>query len=332
MQARPTRRRFLAITAAAAGAAASPLPSAAGAPLHVWTGTALGAMASLRLYHPDAESARRSIDRCRAEIGRLERVFSLYRPDSAVSRLNAIGELFGPPLDLVRLLDESRRISLLTDGAFDVTVQPLWLLFATHFAQPSADPSGPSPEAIHAARDRVGQRRIEISADRIRFTRPGMAVTLNGIAQGYVTDRIADLLRNEGLESVLVDLGEARALGDHPDGRPWQAALSNPQGGAELHRLPLKDRALGTSAPAGFLFDFGRRFGHLFDPRTGRPAARYASVSVVAPDATMADALSTAFAQLPSAQIASILAERPNAAAYLLHRDGRRERIGLLPA
>ena len=212
-----------------------------------------------------------------------------------------------------------------------MTVQSLWLLYATHFAHPGADPSGPSQAVLRAARDRVGQCSLEFTADRVRFARPGMAVTLNGIAQGYVTDRIAELLRMEGLESVLVDLGEARASGRHPDGRPWRAALSDPQGGGDLRRLPLENRALATSAPGGFQFDRRGRFGHLFDPRTGEPTARYSSVSILAADATTADALSTAFAQLPSARIARIIAERPGVAVHLLHRDGRREEIGRLP-
>lgn len=332
MRLRPTRRRFLAITAAAAGVVGVPARGFAGTAPHVWTGTALGAMASLRLYHPDAETAHRLIARGHSEIRRLEGIFSLYRPDSAVSRLNASGELQAPPFDLVRLLDESRRVSLLTDDAFDVTIQPLWLLYAGHFARSDADPSGPSQTAVRSACDRVGQGSIEIAADRIRFARPGMAVSLNGIAQGYVTDRIAELLRNEGLENVLVDLGEARALGCHPDGQPWRAALADPQGGSELKRLSLRDRALATSAPTGFRFDREGRFGHLFDPRTGRPAARYASVSVLAPDATAADALSTAFAQLPRDRIARIVSEHSGVAAHLLHPDGRREEIGVLPA
>jgi thiamine biosynthesis lipoprotein len=332
MPAGPTRRRFLAITAAAAGAAALPLPGSAGAGPHVWTGTALGAMASLRLYHPDAKTAHRLIERCRAEIGRLERVFSLYRPDSAVSRLNAAGELVRPPLDLVRLLDEGRRVSLLTGGAFDVTVQPLWRLFAGHFARPGADPAGPPVAAVRAALERVGFRHVQIGPDLVRFVRPGMAVTPNGIAQGYVTDRVAELLQRGGLQNVLVDLGEARALGGHADGRPWRAALADPRGGADLRRLALENRALATTAPAGFVFDAAGRFGHLFDPRSGRPASRYAALSVLAPDATTADALSTGFAQLPVAQIAEIVARRPGLAVHLLRPDGRRQEIGTLPS
>lgn len=322
------RRRFLAITAAAA--AAVPLPSAGAAgdvPLHVWNGTALGARASLRLYHPDAAIAEGLLDACRAEIERLERVFSLYRPDSAVSRLNAAGRLDAPPLDLVRLLDEGRRISNLTDGVFDVTVQPLWRLFAEHFARAGAAASGPDEAAIQQSLERVGYRHVEIDSDRIRFGRPGMSVTLNGIAQGYVTDRVAELLRNEGMDNVLVDLGEGRAFGSHSDGRPWVAALEDPVAGGIFLRLPLVNGAIATSAPAGFAFDPAGRFGHIVDPRSGRPGGIYASVSVVAPDATTADALSTAFVQMSRGDIAWAARGQQSLSVHLLHGDGRHEKL-----
>lgn len=323
-----SRRRFLAVTAAAGGTAVLRTGRAAAAPaLHVWNGTALGARASLRLYHTDEGQAQRLIAACRAEIERLERVFSLYRPDSAVSRLNAAGRLDAPPLDLVRLLDEARGISVLTGGVFDVTVQPIWRLFAAHFAEPGAAATGPHEDAVREVLARVGYRHVEIGSDSIRFGRAGMAVTLNGIAQGYITDRVAELLRREGLENVLVDMGEGRALGSHPGGRPWVAALEDPVAGGTYLRLPLVNRALATSARSGFVFDAGGQFGHLVDPRSGRPGGRYASLSVLAQDATTADSLSTAFAQMAEADIASTIDGR-EVSVHLLCDDGVHRALG----
>jgi thiamine biosynthesis lipoprotein len=318
------RRRFIAIAAAAGAAAAA--PARAAADVHVWNGTALGARASLRLHHPDRAEAERLIDACVVGIARLERIFSLYRPDSALRRLNAAGELAAPPLDLVRILQESRQLSRETGGAFDVTVQPLWQLYAEHFAAPDADPTGPPADAIAEARSRVGSDALTVAADRLGFEQPGMAVTLNGIAQGYVTDRVAELLQNAGLKRVLVDLGEARAIGRHPDGRSWRAALADPKGHA-FHRVDLEDRALATSAPSGFVFRNNGRSHHLFDPRTGRPHALYASVSVLAPDATSADGLSTAFVQMPEPAISRTLVARRGAGVHLLHHDGRHQQL-----
>ena len=154
MMASPTRRRFLGIAASAGGLALLPIRTAraASSDLHIWRGVALGADACLQLHHPDPAESNRLIRLCLEEVGRLERLFSLYRPDSALVRLNRTGELADPPMDMVRLLSEAARFSRLTDGAFDVTVQPLWRLYADHFARSGADPAGPPPAATEAVR------------------------------------------------------------------------------------------------------------------------------------------------------------------------------------
>jgi thiamine biosynthesis lipoprotein len=198
---------------------------------------------------------------------------------------------------MVTLLSTARQISELTDGAFDVTVQPLWRLYADHFNQPDADPNGPPETTIESAKSLVDYTAVDVSSSKIRLARRGVAITLNGIAQGYITDRVADLLRAHGIEQTLIDLGEIRALGSRPDGRPWQVAIErgNRQGPIEL-----VDRAIATSSPMGTAFDRSGRFHHLFDPDTGRPSATCEQLSIVAKRATLADALSTALATMPA--------------------------------
>ena len=132
-------------------------------------------------------------ERALAEVRRLERIFSLYREDSALVALNARGALEAPPPELVELLTECRKYAELTEGAFDPTVQPLWQLFAAHFSQAGADPAGPPQAAIDDALDRVGHQHLVFDRNRVVFARRGMGLTLNGIAQGYITDRVVDL-------------------------------------------------------------------------------------------------------------------------------------------
>jgi len=315
-----TRRRFLTITAAAAGVAAIPAVGGAAAPVE-WRGTALGAEALMRLHHPDAALAWRLIADCLAEVERLESVFSLHRADSALCRLNRDGMLEAPPLDLVVLLNEAKRYGDLSDGAFDVTVQPLWDLHARHFAVPGADPSGPLEEAVAAARALVDYRQIDVGSDRIALGRRGMAVTLNGIAQGYITDRVAARLRAAGLEHVLIHLGETRALGSGADGRPWSVGIADP---SAPERLPVRtiDLADGAVATSG---GYGTRFSahchHLFDPATGRSADHVDAVTVLAPTATAADALSTALAVVPPSEASRLLAAGAGARAIMQTRD-----------
>lgn len=282
------RRRFISLTAAAAGLALLPGRRGWAAEPLVWRGNALGADASLTLYAPDQAGARRLLAQSLAELERLERIFSLYRDDTALVRLNRQGFLDEAPAELVELLSISRHFSQLSDGAFDVTVQPLWELYAAHFSQANADPAGPSEAAIAHARPRLGWRGVTIDSRRIAFARPGISVTLNGIAQGYVTDKVADLLRRQGMTHVLVDMGEIQAIGPRPDGTPWRVGLD---GAGEIG---LTDRAVSTSSPDGTRFS--PNCNHLFDPKTGHCSQMPGTVSVVAPSATIADALSTAIA------------------------------------
>lgn len=319
------RRRFITIAAAAAG-----LPllypgsrPAAATPLQIWTGAALGADAMLQIQHPDPHQADRLIADSLREVARLERVFSLYQPDSALVRLNRAGRLDDPPADLLRLLAQSARFSQLTSGAFDPTVQPLWDVYAEHFSRPDADPTGPPHAAIAAALQRVGYRYIELSARHIRFGLPGMALTLNGIAQGYITDRVVELLRNAGMQHALVDMGETRAIGGHPSGGAWRVGLQQPGERRKIgQRIALQDQAVATSGGYGTLLDPAGRFNHIFDPHTGGSSWRYRSVSVVAPDATTADALSTAFSLMPLPRAVEV-ARKLKLQAWFVLDDGR---------
>ena len=294
---RTTRRRLLTIMGAAAGMTLAPsLGRAATAPRWRWRGTALGAKAEIVLIHPDETVAKKLIRLATGEIERLEAIFSLHRADSELIRLNRHGRLKAPSHDMTILLASARQISELTEGAFDVTVQPLWHLYADHFARPDADPDGPSPAAIAAARRLVDYRAIDIEPSEIRLARPGMAITLNGIAQGYITDRVADLLRAHGIERTLIDLGEIHALGARPDGHPWQVAIDGREAEAPID---LVDRAIATSSPAGTAFDRTGRFHHLFDPASGQPSETATQVSVIA---ALADALSTALATMQASR------------------------------
>jgi thiamine biosynthesis lipoprotein len=164
---------------------------------------------------------------------------------------------------------------------------------------------------------------VRIDADRIAFARSGMAVTLNGIAQGFITDRIATILRSGGCDSVLADLGEIRALGTHPNGQAWRIGLADPWVPDQIARtLEITDRAVATSAANGFQFDPSGRFHHLLDPTTGSSAGRYASVSVVARDATTADALSTSLTLMPIAEAERVLNAERGSMALFTHPDG----------
>ncbi len=331
--ARLTRRRFLTVMAAAG---ASPLigsgPVAANprghagfhANFHDWQGTALGADASLRLWHPDASFAARMIATSVKEIHRLEDIFSLHRPGSEITRLNAAGALSNPSPDLIDVLRDGHRVSIASEGVFDVTVQPLWRLYAAHFRKTPDDKAGPGDAAIRGALSRVGYRKLRTAPARVSFARPDMAITLNGIAQGYVTDRVADLLRDAGFEHVVVNLGEIRTLGGHPEGRPWQVGIKNPAAPWTIGRMEeVADTAVATSGGYALRFGPSPSHHHILDPRRGQSANGLLDATVTGPRATLADALSTAVIVAGERESEDLMREFPEYSAIVTRNDGR---------
>jgi len=319
-----SRRRFIRISAATAGLGLLPSGSRAqdGTALVTWRGTMLGAVATMEVHHDDRREAQQLIRVACAEARRLERLFSLYLADSALVELNRTGLLVDPSAEMVDLLSIAQRYSELTGGLFDVTVQPLWDLYAGHFSRPDADPAGPSPNAIQTALARVGYDRLSVNRDRIVMPR-GTAVTLNGIAQGYITDKVVDLLRSQGVDHSLVDMGETRAIGSRPDGRPWKIGIADPEVvGRTETMLPIVDRAVATSGGYGFRFDPQGRFNHLFDPRTGGCAIRYCSVTTVSRNTTAADALTKPFSLMPEERIRSLLPQVDIERVHLIGATG----------
>src|SRR5699024_9825431 len=240
-----SRRRFLTIAAAAGGAAAVPRWAWASTklPISDWRGTALGAPASMRLVHPDRAQAQRAITACVDEIARLERIFSLYQGNSDLRQLNATGELAHPAQELVEVVAFALQLAQQSKGYFDPTIQPLYELYVEHFRDSATHAAGPSEQIMEQTLSRVDQDAVtlynELSIvvndvvnlynDRMRLQRPGMAITLNGFAQGYITDRIAHLLTEYGFEDILIDVGEIRANGRRSDGRAWKAAVADPR-------------------------------------------------------------------------------------------------------
>ncbi len=323
------RRRVLAIFAVAGGLPMWSTRSDA-IPTWSWEGDALGAAARIRLCHPDKVTARVLVEDCVAELRRLEAAFSLYRADSELSRLNRDGYIDSPSRDLVDLMRQAQAWGARTRGAFDATVQPLWRLYADHFARHPDDLSGPPAPALDTARACVDYRAVDISVRRIAFARPGMAVTLNGIAQGYITDHVAARLHHGDVDATLIEMGEVAARGLRGDGSPWSVGVPDRAGGLAV-TLPLRDRAMATSAGFATPFEPTQRFHHLFDPRSGACANHVGAVSVIAANATTADALSTALFATPIADAPALLrhtnAAREAAEIIVQGLDGRLHRL-----
>ena len=321
----PSRRHFLrAALGAGAGRGGEPL---------VWDRRHLvgfGTTLALQAGHADAPTLARALDAGVATLQRIEAQMSLFDPGSALSRLNRDGRLAAPPAELLALLRTAQAVAAASDGAFDVTVQPLWTLWSEAAARQAL----PAPAALQAARALVAWRDLRVSAREIRLRRPGMAVTLNGIAQGHAADRVRAVLVEHGIRDALVDAGEFAMAGRNPRRDPWTLGLADPRADRLLGRLVADGRCIATSADNLTSFSDDHRHHHIFDPRTGDSPPALAGVSVVARDGALADAL-TKVLFVAGPEHAAALAARWQVDALWIDKRGVRGAtpgLRLLPA
>lgn len=331
MTVRFTRRRAITVLAAAAGLPLLVKAGRAEARVMRWQGTSLGADASIQLYHTDEAKAKAAIDAGLAELNRLEDMFSLYRADSTLSRLNRDGKVAGAPAEFVELMAYSKDAAAKTGGWFDPTVHPVFQAYFSHFTAPGTpDPAGPSEAALAQALALVDWRGIEVDSARnaVSLARPGMGVTLNSTGQGYISDRVCAVLRAHGFDNMLVDMGEIRAPGAKPDGSAWRIGIANPADPSRaLTEIDVVNVGVATSGGYGTLFDDAGKFTHLIDPFTGRTAPRLAGVTVIADTATKANALSTPLTLAPAEKRREMLAAFGGVKAIFVTPEGIQETI-----
>lgn len=254
------RRRFLMIAAAALAAPAS-------AEVVTWQAEAMGGevRVDLRGPRPLGEVTARAVARM---IDEVEQVASLFRPESTLNRLNRAGSLRLPQRAMTDLLQQSDLLHRETGGLFDPSVQPLWRAMA-------------EGGNIQLARARVGWPGLARGGGI--SLRPGQALTLNGIAQGYAADRVREILLAADYGEVLVDMGEFTSIGG-----PFTLGVEDPEAGLVATRS-LNGGAIATSSPGAMRIGEGY---HILGPRGETPL--WSTVSVEAASATLADGLSTA--------------------------------------
>jgi thiamine biosynthesis lipoprotein len=232
-------------------------------------------------------------------VRRLEARLSIHLDSTPLARFNRapahrwveLGE------ETVRLLERARRLSRATGGAFDITCGPQVALWR----QAGKENRLPTPAQVEAARARSGWELLELAGSRARKGAESLALDLGGIAKGEAIDRALAVLAAAGCAGGLVEIGgDLRCFGRRPGGRPWEILVRDPyRPGESCASLEVGEGALCTS---GDYFRYteieGRRYSHILDPRTGRPAGQASSVTVLAPRAVVADAWATALSVL----------------------------------
>ncbi len=304
------RRQFLRV---ALGLCAAGMPphsfaaqSAAQAPL-VWRQRAMlgfGTTLWLKAAHANADLLESALDEAVAAIRHIERQMSLFDPHSALARLNARGILHRPDPDLLAVLTLAHQVSARSEDAFDVSMQPLWRLWSKASAQGAL----PSSRAVAQARRRVHWRAVEVSPSMIRLTQPGMALSLNGIAQGYASDKVKAILQARGIEHALIDTGETSLIGQAPDGSDWSFSIEHAAPGSmQVSPLLAYDgRAMATSSDVHTAFSTDHVHHHIMDPRTGYSPTHWSSVTVLAERCALADALTKVFFMLPPEHVQAV--------------------------
>ncbi len=285
------RRTFIAASLGAMAGCARPDPQREGE-LHTASALAFGTSVSITLVHPDRRVATAALDEALAQARLVDSLMSIYRIGSQVHTLNTHGVLAQPDPHLLAVLAQAHALSVLTKGAFDITVQPLWQVYR----------DAPLPQGRPLQADRlkasalVNWQRVEVGTERVEFLKPGMQITLNGLAQGYAADLALAALRARGIEHALVDMGEFAATGARLDRKPWAVGVENPRNRESLAAtLQLAGRCVATSGDYASWFTPDFVHHHIFDPATGESPQELSSVTVVAPSAMLADGLSTAF-------------------------------------
>jgi thiamine biosynthesis lipoprotein len=269
----------------------------------------MGTVVNLAVIGDDATAARQTIADTLAEMERLIALFDHRQPHSPLARLNQTGQLADPPAELTAIIQQAQQYGDLTGGAFDISVKPLL----------DAHRAGLPIDAYLAV---VDYRQIETSAAQIRLGQPGMALTLDGIAKGRVVDGATAVLQARGFQNILVEAGgDLMGLGMRPDGAPWRVGLAHPRAttdGALLRVLPLAAQAAATSGDYQHSFSQDFRQHHIVNPRTGYSPSELASVTVLAPSAADADALSTAVMVLGGEAGLALAARLPHVEALVV--------------
>jgi thiamine biosynthesis lipoprotein len=282
----------------------------------------MGTSIAVEAVGADAATRAAAIEEAYAAFAEVDRLMSNYRDDSELARVNrlAASEPVTVSDPLMAVLEAAQEVSRRSDGAFAVTVGPLVRLWGFHDKRPHL----PTPEELARVGPLVGYENLILDRARltVRFARPGVEIDLGGIAKGFAVELAAGSLKRRGLSGLIDAGGNQYLLGRPPGKAAWRVGIQHPdQQGKLLGVLEASEGSVSTSgAYATFLVADGRRYGHILDPRTLRPAEAAISVTVVSADATLADALSKVAFVLGPERGLKVVESFPGCSAVIAYR------------
>ncbi|MCA8912899.1 MAG: FAD:protein FMN transferase [Planctomycetes bacterium] len=258
------------------------------------SGTEIGTSYDVVVMAADESKAREDLAAAREVVHEAEKHLSEWKADSDISKLNERAgiepvEVHG---DLLKLIKASAEVSKATGGAFDIT----WLPLGKLWKDAAGADKLPSQEEIDAVLKAVDYKHVVVDGDKVSFDNPDTRIGLGAVAKGWIVDAVFLALKKRGYENLIVNIGgDLRTAGEGPDG-PWTFEITDPYAPSmQIGKFDLQDGSVATSGNyLRYLEIEGKRYGHIVDPRTGRPATFDGSVSVFTRDCAMADALATA--------------------------------------
>lgn len=254
---------------------------------------AMGTLCELQCYVCNLERGQTVADLVAADVARLERLYSRYRQDSLLSKINRVAASGGEIAvdeETAGLLDYADTCHAQSDGLFDITsglLRKAWRFDSGQL---------PAQELIDQLLQNVGWHKLEWRNPLLRFPQPGLEIDFGGVVKEYAADRAAVICQNAGVWHGFVNLGgDIRIIGPHPDGQPWSVGIQHPrQPGAVMNTLNLSNGGMASSGDYERCIRIGdRRFSHIVNPKTGWPVQHLASVSVVGDFCLIAGSAST---------------------------------------
>lgn len=281
----------------------------------------LGTYVTLTVIDPSHDRAESAVAAALAEMGRLSAILTRYSTDGPLAELHRVGWLASPQPELVTVIQAAADYNRLTDGAFDITVAPVLDRIKTDFDKTGRAPSRGELAGLMKLVDGSG---VEASASLVSLPRQGMALTLDGLAKGYIVDRAAAVLKSRGVNQALINAGgDIVALGQK-GARPWRIGIIDPSlGKGRGPVVDLAGAAMATSGNYEVYFDAEKLHHHIIDPASGQSPRNTVSATVRAASCLRADALSTSLFCLPTGQGAKLL-PRLGASALVIDRRGHR--------
>lgn len=285
------------------------------------TRLAMGTFVAMTAIHPSRDEAEQAIGMAFEEIDRLNGMLTHYEKSSPVGSFNAKGKLEEAPQEVLELVARSLYYHRETGGAFDITVKPLIDLYKNSFATDRQ----PNETEIANALKLVGSEKLKFQNGSLAFTSSSMAITLDGIAKGYIVDKASEVLRAGGVVNHLINAGgDIRTSGTAERGKAWTVAVQDP---AKNRHYPdvvtMKDGAIATSGSYEIYYDKEKLFHHIVDAKTGHSPQLAKSVTVIAPTVMDADALATSiFVMEPHAGL-GFIETQPGTECFVIGQDNK---------